>query len=595
MADSITGGGIVTFDVKVNGEAIPGSCPVHAIRIETAINRIGTATLSILDGDPASESFAISASPLFVPGNPISIEAGYDGTSVVVFQGIVTQQSLRIDNASGPMLEVQCKHQAVKLTVGRKSANYSQSTDSDAMSQLISSAGLKADVASTSNTLPTLIQYYASDWDFVLSRAEVNGLLVSTLDDKVKVFDPVATTTSVLSLTYGKNILGFDGALNAVGQLAQVQASAWSFQSQQLISATASNDLPGPGNLSSKTLAAVAGPATYALQTAATETDAELMAWAKAQMLKSELSKITGRVRCQGTSAVLPGGYISLSGLGARFDGDHFVSGVEHVIADGNWVTDIAFGLSPGWFSQNHDVQAPPAAGLLSGIQGLFNGKVLKLCDDPDGEYRIQVEVALFNDNATGLWARMANFYSTNGQGAFFLPEVGDEVILGFLNQDPRFPIILGSLYSQKNVPFNAFSPNQENSMKGIVSKSALRMMFDDQQKILSLVTPASNTVVLDDKNGQVNIKDSNGNSIVMSSSGIEIKSQGNISLQAAQKITLKGDTGIQLTSSAGDATTSAVNIQQTAQMEFAAKANMVAQVQSGVQLTLKGAMVMIN
>lgn len=588
-------GGLVSFAVKVQGAAIPGSFPVLSVCIEQACNRITTATITLLDGNPAIGQFAISASPSFVPGNAISIEAGYDGANTVLFQGIVTQQALRIDNTSGPLLEVECKDTAVKMTVGRKSANFSASSDSDVIRQIIAQAGLSASVAATSGTLPSLVQYYATDWDFILSRAEANGLMISAINNKVCVFDPVADTTPVLTLAYGSDILDFHAQLNAISQLAQVKASAWSFQSQKLITATAQNSLPGPGNLSSKTLSGVLGLSCYELQTSATETDAQLQCWAKAQMLKSELSKITGHVRFQGRASAVPGKYISLAGLGARFDGNHFISGITHDIADGNWTTEARIGMSPLWFVQENDVQAPSAAGLLPAIQGLFNATVLQLSNDPDGEFRIQVEVALFDGNATGLWARLVNFYSTKGQGTFFFPEVGDEVILGFLNQDPRFPVILGSLYSQKNMPFSEFSPNEENSMKGIVSKSALRVMFDDKNKILSLITPGQNRVVLDDQHQRVEINDQNGNSIVMSESGIAIKSDETISLQAGKKITLSGNTGIDIQSSTGNVQSQAVNIMQSAQVQFSASGDATAQLKGGAELTLKAALVMIN
>jgi Rhs element Vgr protein len=590
-----TVGGVVSYDIKVNGASIPGSYQVHAIRIEQAVNRIATATISLLDGDPSAESFAISASANFVPGNEIGIELGYDGQDVLVFSGIVTKQSIRVVNAMGPVLDIECKDKAVKMTVGRKSANFSKKTDSEVITTLVGNAGLSAAVSATSNQLPTLVQYYVSDWDFMLSRAEVNGMLVATINNKVSVFDPTADTSSVLTLTYGSDIIEFEGELNALTQLSQVTASAWDFQSQQLISAQAANTVAGPGNLSSKTLAGVVDLASYALQTTATENSAELTSWAKAQMLKSQMSKITGTVRFQGSSLAVPGNYLTLDGLGARFDGAHFVSAVRHDIAQGNWLTQASIGMPATWFAQENQVEAPSAAGLLPGIQGLFNATVQKIYEDADNEYRILVEVALFNDNATGLWARLANFYSTNGQGVFFLPEVGDEVILGFLNQDPRYPVILGSMYSQKNKTWSAFAPNRKNSMKGIVSKSELRVLFDDEKKVLSLVTPAGNTLVLDDQNKQVELKDQNGNSIVMAQGGITIKSNGNITVDAAQKVTIKGTTGIDVQSSGGDVSTSGLNIKEAAQMQYSANGSMTAEVQGGATLTLKGAMVMIN
>lgn len=588
-------GGIVTYSIKTNGASIPDTCQVHGIRIDQTINRISSAIITLLDGNASAESFAVSASSTFVPGAEISIEVGYDSKNTELFSGIVTKQSIQVANSTGPMLEIECMDKAVKMTVGRKSAAYSKTKDSDAINTLISAAGLSSAVTATSIQVPELVQYYVSDWDFMLARAEVNSMVVSTINNKVTVFNPASDTSSVFTLTYGDNLFELNAELNAVTQLKQVKASAWDYSNQKLIQATADNNLSGPGNLSSKKLADVVGLSSYELQTTATESNDELTTWAKAQMLKSELSKIVGDARFQGTTAIVPGKYVTIAGAGARFDGDHFVSSVRHDISDGNWATEVSIGMSPLWFMQENEVEAPSAAGLLPGISGLFNATVKKINADPDSEFRILVEVALFNDKGVGLWARLSNFYSTNGQGAFFLPEVGDEVILGFLNQDPRFPVILGSMYSQKNKPYSACSPNEKNSMKAIVSKSELRMMFDDENKILTLITPAKNTLTLDDKNKKIEVKDENGNSILMSSSGITVKSDKDILLQAGQKVTIKGNSGVDIESSAGDVDVKGNNINETANMQYAAKGSMTAAVQGGTELTLKAAMVMIN
>ena len=380
-------GSQVTFSIKAGGSAIPDTFQVYAIHIDQTINSIATATISLFDGDPASESFAISSSAVFVPGQAIEIAVGYDGNNSLLFSGIVTKQSLRVANAKGPMLEVECKDKAVKMTVGRKSAAFSGVTDSDVITTLINNyTGLTAAVAATANPLPELVQYYVTDWDFMLARADVNGMLVSTINNTVEVFNPTTDTTSVLTLTYGANIFDFNADLNAITQLAQVTASGWDYANQTRITAQALNDLPGPGNLSSKTLAGVVGLANYELQTtAATSTD-ELLNWAKAQMLKSELSKITGDARFQGTAVVAPGKYVTLAGLGARFDGDHFVSSVRHDISGGNWVTEVNIGLSPEWYLQSQPVEAHSAAGLLPGMAGLFNATVKQIDADPDSE-----------------------------------------------------------------------------------------------------------------------------------------------------------------------------------------------------------------
>ncbi|MFT5654879.1 MAG: Rhs element Vgr protein [Arenicella sp.] len=594
-ANQIKSGGVVTSIIKVGGSAIPGIYQVYSITVEKFVNRISRATVVILDGDAAKESFPASASDVFVPGNKISIQAGYDGKTKQVFSGIITKQSLRVDNDIGSSLEVECKDEAVKMTIGRKSASFANKTDSSVLESIISTYGLGTKVDSTEATLPQLQQYYTSDWDFMLARAEVNGLLVKTLNNKVSVFSPTKNTDSVLSVTYGDNLYSFDADLDCLTQLSDVKASAWDYKTQGLISGQASSSLSGAGNLSSKILSNVVGLRDFQLQTSAALDNADLKTWAKAQMLKSELSKIIGDVEFQGSNLVEPGSYITLKGMGPRFDGKHLVSGVSHVISHGNWFSTASIGLSSHWFIQEADVVAPMAAGLLPGVQGLYNATVKKLYDDPDNELRILIDLPLFDPQGEGLWARLSNFYSTDGAGAFFLPEVDDEVIVGFLNSDPRYPVIMGSLYSSKIKPFSELSPTENNPVKGIVSKSQLRVVFDDENKILSLITPGKNQMIFDDKKGQISIKDQNENSIVMSSDGITIKSPKEIKIEAGQNIEISGDTGIKVTASGGDVETSGTNIKETADAQYSAEAGGTVSIQASTELSINGAMVMIN
>ena len=173
---NIKQGDLISYSVKVNGSAIPESFQILSIKVIKAVNRISSASIVLLDGSASQESFPISSSSYFVPGNVISIEAGYNGQNQLIFKGIVTKQSLRVDDVIGSALTVECKDQAVKMTVGRKSASFYNTTDSQVMTALIAAySGLSAKVTATSENLAALVQYYCSDWDFMLSWAEING------------------------------------------------------------------------------------------------------------------------------------------------------------------------------------------------------------------------------------------------------------------------------------------------------------------------------------------------------------------------------------------------------------------------------------
>lgn len=593
---AIKQGALISFTVSVDGSPLPGTVQIFSVRVTKAINRISCASLVVLDGNAADGNFENSSASYFVPGKAVTIEAGYDNQNQLIFKGLVTKQNLRVDPETGSLLTVECKDQAVQMTVGRKSACFPKSKDSDVIAKLIGGyKGLTATVTATGVTVPELVQYYCSDWDFILSRAEINGMIVSTINGKVSVFRPDANNKPVLTIQYGDNLYSFDADLNAVTQLGAVKASAWDFKQQQLVTGKVGNDIAGPGNISSKTLAGVVGLTEFELQTtAALQTDA-LTGWAKAQMLKNEFAKITGETRFQGSALVEPGVYITIAGMGTRFNGDHLVSCVTHDISDGNWCTDAQLGLSPHWFVQEPEVVAPSAAGLLPGISGLYNATVKKIDADPDSAYRILINLPLFDSTGQGLWARLANFYSTSGAGAFFLPEIGDEVIVGFLNDDPCYPIILGSLYSANRKPYATLNPNTKNTHKAIVSNSKLRIDFDDENVILTVTTPQNNSIVLDDKNKQIKVSDQNGNSMVLSDNGIAMKSPKDITIEAGQKVSIKGKMGVDVASGGGDVTVTGVNINENAQAEYTASGSAAATVKGGATLTLKGAMVLIN
>ncbi|WP_343617924.1 type VI secretion system tip protein VgrG [Flavobacterium sp.] len=596
-SNNISSGGIATFTVKVNGATVPDELSVYAIHVEKRVNRISSAKITILDGDPTVQDFTASSSDTFVPGGTISIEAGYDNTNTVIFKGIIMSQTVRVDSLIGSALEVECRDEAVKMIVGRKSLTYSKQKDSDIISSIIGTySGLTPSVASTSTQWPEQVQYYVTDWDYILSLAEANGLIVTTINGTVSVQAPDNTTTSVVTVTYGDNLYEFNAKLNAVTQLGSATANSWDFKTQAVVNGQASANVSGAGNLSTKKLSDVVGLSTFQLQTTSPLETADLTNWSKAQIIKSEYSKITGEAKFIGTSLVDPGKYMTFAGLGSRFNGDYLIGGVVHDLSQGNWVTEVQLGLSPLWFTEEPDVMAPPASGLIPGVRGLFNGTVKQMSEDPDSQFRILVNIPLFDPNGQGIWARLSNFYSTNGAGAFFLPEVGDEVILGFLNEDPRYPVILGSMYSSSGIkPFTGLTPNDKNSTKAIVSKSGISVEFDDENKVWTVATPSKNTIILSDKDKKITIQDQNSNSIVMSESGIDISSQKNINISAQQNVNIKGTQGITIQSSGGDVATKGLNIKENADMQYSAQGAQMAQVQGGMQLTLKGAMVMIN
>jgi uncharacterized protein involved in type VI secretion and phage assembly len=297
-------------------------------------------------------------------------------------------------------------------------------------------------------------------------------------------------------------------------------------------------------------------------------------------------------MKFQGSAKVKPGDLVELDGVGNRFNGTVFVSAVAHEVGRGDWTTTIRFGCAPHWFAEDNKIQAPAAAGLIPAVDGLQIGVIVQTHEDPTGQYKAKVNVPVLQAQTQGVWARLAGFYASGQYGAFFFPEIGDEVVLGYLNNDPCHPVILGSVYSSKNNP--PYTPDEGNNFKALVTRSKMKVEFDEENKIITVTTPGGNKVVLNDTDKTIFLNDQNDNKVTLDASGICLDSPKDISIKAAGKITLKATAEIGVTSDA-DLKMSALNIENNANVGFTAKGNATAEVSASGQTTVKGAMVMIN
>ena len=185
--------------------------------------------------------------------------------------------------------------------------------------------------------------------------------------------------------------------------------------------------------------------------------------------------------------------------------------------------------------------EAEAAGRLPVGFGGLFGGVMpatVKSLEDPDGQGRIKIALAAVPDpdNAScEIWARVATLFAGNNRGSWFMPDVGDEVLIAFEQGDPRRPYVLGGLWNGVDKPSE--SASRANNLKSITTRNGVKLTFDDSQgqETLKLETPGGQTVTLKDGPGQIEIKDSNGNSVKLEASGISVDAASRLSINAPQ------------------------------------------------------------
>lgn len=529
---------VATYDILIDGNALDPSFQLLSLSVAKESNRMPVAKMIFRDGEAAEKTFTLSNNAAFVPGKKITINIGRDTTNKQVFKGMIITHAIKVKTSGSSELHIECRDEAVSMSVGRHSKYYTQLTDADLFNQLINKYGLKANAEATALLHKEIVQHHITDWDFLLLRAEANGMLVNVNDGLINIAKPVTTADPVLEVTFGASIIEFEAEMDARNQYNSVNTVSWDYKNQQLFTAdSSSTNLTEPGNIAGSQLAQATQTA-YEMHSSGYLEEQELQAWADGAFMRSRLSKIRGRAKVEGFNGIQPGDMLKLTGVGDRFNGNAYVTGVRHDIGQGLWETQVQFGLHPQYHVQLHnDIADVPNAGVAGPISGLQIGKVVQLESDPDGEGRILVKVPTIDKDAQGIWTRIATLDAGADRGSFFMPEVNDEVIVGFINDDPRHAVLLGMLHSSaKPAPLTAQSANDK---KGITTRSKLHLSFDDGTKTITIDTPAGNSIILDEAGTKIEITDQNGNKVTMDSAGVKVQSPLAIEIKAGTNLTL--------------------------------------------------------
>jgi uncharacterized protein involved in type VI secretion and phage assembly len=206
---------------------------------------------------------------------------------------------------------------------------------------------------------------------------------------------------------------------------------------------------------------------------------------------------------------------------------------------------------------------APSEASLESG--GFAKGVAIGIVTqnkDPDGLGRVKVRFPWYQGQTESNWARIAVPMAGDKMGAYFLPEVGQELLIGFEREDIRFPVVLGALWNGKEPP-PAKNDDGKNDVRLIRSRAGHELSFNDgdQPKVELKLKDGKHLVF--DQNGVV-LEDEKGDTIkIDSSSGaISIKASGQLKIEAAS-----------------------ISIQASGSMEL----------KSGGVMTVRGSLVQIN
>jgi uncharacterized protein involved in type VI secretion and phage assembly len=192
--------------------------------------------------------------------------------------------------------------------------------------------------------------------------------------------------------------------------------------------------------------------------------------------------------------------------------------------------------------------------GVVAGI--VINNK------DPEKLGRVKVKIPRISGEEESNWARIVTFMGGKERGAFFLPEVDDEVIVAFEYGDVNMPYVIGSLWNGKDKPPEQ-NANGKNDIRVIKSRSGHIIKLDDtenNEKIEIIDKAEKNKIIIDTKNNKISINSDkdielsapNGK-VIINAKDVEVSSTASTKMKASSDMDLKASGSMKLDGATAD------------------------------------------
>ncbi|MFF1645171.1 VgrG-related protein [Streptomyces sp. NPDC058240] len=395
--------------------------------------------------------------------------AGGDPAPKPLLKGVVTALEVELDE-TGTFTVVRGLDESHRLFRGRRVASYQNMTLADICAQVAQRAGLKpgtVDVAGP--VLEHIAQPNVTDWEFIRDLAEEAGAQAYVLDGQLHITRPAEASgapdgsaradRNPLVLEMGSNLLRCRAGVSSAEQVSEVEVRGWDIKAKQPLvgRAPAGRSATLELGVSAAEVSAPFGEARFVVTDAAYGAQAQVDQAAKAlaERIAGSFAELEAVIR--GNPEVRAGSAVALNAVGAPFEGRYTVTSSRHVFDPvrgyETWLTVSGqqerslFGLTGG----GPGAGGSGAGGGGSRCAGLVSGTVTDT-QDPEGSGRVKVRFPWLSDEYASDWARTAQSGGTSG-GEAFIPEVGDEVLVGFEHGHLDRPYVLAGLYNGKDRP----------------------------------------------------------------------------------------------------------------------------------------------
>lgn len=612
--------------VKLNGQDLAVEQMDNLISVEVDDSLTLPDMFSLRFRDP---DVKLLQRDLLKPGGEIQVILADGDERATLVYGEITSVEPDLNPQMLSTLTVRGYDRSHRLHRQRVTKSYQQITDSDLARQLAGASGLSAQVTATSEVYPYLLQTNQTNWEFLIERARRIGYRV-WVENRTLHFKPPPASPPATTVEWGLDLAEFRARLSTIEQVNEVTVRAYNPKTKQAIVGVAGSpsdqlDIGAPqnGGAAAQTAHSVQGKQVIVHHPVYSQGEANKLA--QAVLDQTNMGYIQAEGLATGRPALASGNLVTISGLGARFNGSYLITRALHRWNAHGYTT--AFWVTGGRSGSTITDLLRPAqligAGVGSGpatrptalgvVVGIVTNNV-----DPDNMGRVRVKFPWLSDQEESWWCRVVMPMAGASRGFVYFPEVNDEVVCGFELGDPNHPYVLGAVWNGQDAlpkPTDWFVTGGQVIRRATYSRVGHNFIIDDNPetsgfvladktakneiRIHSDVHSDPNIIQVMAKKG-LRIKDNTGNNqilinsdthetpdtitvtahqdilvtatngkivitakgdievtatgkiVVKSQSNISVDAQGDLSIHALGKISMAGDQGVTIESSAG-------------------------------------------
>ena len=474
-------------------------------------------------------------------GTRVEIAFRAEGDPIVVTTGEITAITVE-PGASGRhelvLTGFDLTHRMARVP---KSRSFQRITDADIAARIAGEYGLDVDVDGTGATHDYVLQAGETDYAFLRRRASRIGFDVWIAEKTFYFKKTPRSTATPPKLVYGKNLSRFTTRFSAAERSDEVEIRGWDQLGKEPITGRADQAQPGTDAPAAQELSDAARRAFGRIKRNAGQfpvTDqAEADALASSLLLRATGEEVVLRGEAAGDPLIGAGANVHVEGIGSRMTGDYRVTSVEHTYgATRPYLTRfVCGGKEPGGLADLTTASGSERRGWAGLVVGIVTNN-----DDPEKLGRVRVKFPTLSQDDESAWSRVATPGGGRQRGLQWIPEVDDEVLIGFELDDHTRPVVLGGLWNRQDGP-----PSPGSIAGGVVKQRLLvsrkdsRLTLDDDQPSISLTLGGSPCALKLEKSESSLTGDQK---LVVSAAQIEIKATQKLTLSGAQvEITASG------------------------------------------------------